>query len=57
MKITPDIINKHGIKPNEYKKIIPCGIKNKGVTSLKDLGIKNYSNINLKIKLEKKIYN
>ena len=22
MKITPDIINKHGIKPHEYKKII-----------------------------------
>ena len=22
MKITPEIINKHGIKPDEYKKII-----------------------------------
>ena len=22
MKITPDIINKHGIKPDEYKKIV-----------------------------------
>ena len=29
----------------EYKKIIPCGIKNKGVTSLKDMKVKNYDNI------------
>jgi len=31
---------------SRYEKIIPCGIKNKGITSLKDLGIKNYNNIN-----------
>ena len=30
---------------SKYKKIIPCGIKNKGVTSLKDLGVKSYANI------------
>ena len=30
---------------SRYNKIIPCGIKNKGITSLKDLGIKNYKNI------------
>ena len=29
-----------------YKKIVPCGIKDKGVTSLNELGIKNYNNIN-----------
>ena len=29
-----------------YKKIIPCGIKDKGITSIKNLGIKNYKNIN-----------
>tara|TARA_B100000029_G_C17488761_1_gene928295 strand:+ start:727 stop:1344 length:618 start_codon:yes stop_codon:yes gene_type:complete len=29
----------------KYDKIIPCGIKNKGITSLKDLGIKNYKGI------------
>ncbi len=29
-----------------YKKIIPCGINNKGVTSLKELGIKNFDEIN-----------
>ena len=29
-----------------YDGIIPCGIKDKGITSLKDLGVKNYSNIN-----------
>ena len=29
-----------------YKKIIPCGIKDKGVTNLKVMGIKNYDNIN-----------
>jgi lipoyl(octanoyl) transferase len=28
-----------------YKGIIPCGIRDKGVTSLKEMGIKNYSNI------------
>ena len=30
---------------SKYKGIIPCGIKNKGITSLKDMGIKNYNNI------------
>ena len=29
-----------------YKKIIPCGIKDKGVTSLKELGITDYKNMN-----------
>jgi len=28
-----------------YKNIIPCGVKNKGVTSLKQMGIKKYENI------------
>ena len=31
---------------SKYNSINPCGIKNKGVTSLKKLGIKEYSNIN-----------
>ena len=30
---------------SKYKKIIPCGIKNKEITSLKDMKIKNYKNI------------
>ncbi len=30
---------------SKYEGIIPCGIKDKGITSLKDLGIKNYNNI------------
>ena len=30
---------------SKYKKIIPCGIKNKGVTNLKEMNIKNYNNI------------
>jgi len=30
---------------SKYNSIIPCGIKNKGVTSLKKLGVKDYSNI------------
>ena len=30
---------------SKYQNIIPCGIKNKGVTSLKDLGVNNYENI------------
>ena len=30
---------------DEYKKIIPCGIKDKGITSLKELGVQNYENI------------
>ena len=29
-----------------YKKIVPCGIENKSVTSLKENGINNFSNIN-----------
>ena len=28
-----------------YNRIIPCGIKDKGVTSLKDIGVSNFSNI------------
>ena len=30
----------------KYKKIIPCGLKNRAITSLKSMGIKNYENIN-----------
>ena len=30
---------------SKYKKIIPCGIKNRGVTSLKEMGIKDFHNI------------
>ena len=30
---------------SKYNKIIPCGIKNKGITSLKELGINNYTDI------------
>jgi len=29
----------------KYKEIIPCGIKDKGITSLKDSGVNNYNNI------------
>ena len=31
---------------NKYNFINPCGIKDKGITSLEKLGIKNYENIN-----------
>ena len=30
---------------SKYKRIIPCGIKDRGITSLRDMGIKNYNNI------------
>ena len=30
---------------SKYNKIIPCGIIDKEITSLKELGIKNYTNI------------
>ncbi len=30
----------------EYKKIVPCGIKDKGVTNLKEMKADNYNNIN-----------
>jgi len=29
-----------------YNKIIPCGIKNRGITSLKELGVENFKNVN-----------
>ena len=35
-----------------YESIVPCGIKDKGITNLKKLGIKNYENID-KIIIEK----
>ena len=31
---------------SKYDSIIPCGIKDKGITNFKKLGIKNYKNIN-----------
>jgi len=31
---------------SKYKGIVPCGIKDKKITSLKDLGVTNYNNIN-----------
>jgi lipoyl(octanoyl) transferase len=30
---------------SKYKKIVPCGIKDKGITSLQEMGIKNFYNI------------
>ena len=33
----------------KYKKIVPCGIKKKGITSLKKLKVNNYNNIEDKI--------
>ena len=31
---------------SKYKSIVPCGIKDKSVTSLQNLGVKNYNDIN-----------
>ena len=31
---------------SKYNKIIPCGIKDKGITSLKNIGVSNCNNIN-----------
>ena len=31
---------------SKYNEIIPCGIKKSGITSLKKLGVRNFSNIN-----------
>ncbi len=31
---------------DKYKNIVPCGIKNKGVTSLKEMGVLKYNDIN-----------
>ena len=31
---------------SKYKGIIPCGIKDKGITSLQKMGVKNFDNIN-----------
>ena len=37
---------------SKYRKISPCGIKDKGITSLQEMGIKNFHNID-KIIIEK----
>ena len=34
---------------NNYKKIIPCGVLNKGVTNLKSIKNQNYNDLNKKI--------
>ena len=31
---------------SKYKEIIPCGVKDKGITNLKELGVNKYENIN-----------
>jgi len=31
---------------SKYKEIVPCGIKDKGITNLKELGVNNYDDIN-----------
>jgi len=31
---------------SKYKAIVPCGIKNKGITNLQEIGIKNFDKIN-----------
>ena len=35
---------------SKYKGIIPCGIKDKGITSLKEIGVKNFKNVESVIK-------
>ena len=35
---------------SKYDGIVPCGIRDKGITSLKDMGINNYTNIDKIIK-------
>ena len=34
---------------SKYKKIIPCGIKDKGVTNLKSIKVQDYKELNNKI--------
>ena len=34
----------------KYKKIVPCGIKDREITSIKKMGVKNYKNIEIVIK-------
>ena len=34
---------------NDYKKIVPCGIFDKGVTNLKKISNQDYSNLNNEI--------
>ena len=29
----------------KYEKIIPCGVKEKGITNMRDMGVKNFNNI------------
>ena len=41
---------------SNYKKIIPCGIRDKGVTSLKELNIYKFSNLS-EIIIKKLIFN
>ena len=36
------VINDAALK---YKGIIPCGIRDKGVTNLREMGVKNYNDI------------
>ena len=31
---------------DKYKAIIPCGIKNKGITSMKKMGVEDFKKIN-----------
>ena len=31
---------------SKYNAIVPCGIKNKGITSMKKMGINSFGNIN-----------
>ena len=43
-------------KLNQYKKIIPCGISDKGVTNLKEINDQDYSSLE-NILIEKFILN
>ena len=43
----PDLLNKH--LGENYKKVVPCGIYDKGVTNLKKISNQDYSNLNNEI--------
>ena len=34
---------------SKYKEIVPCGIADKKITSLREMGVKDFNNINEKI--------
>ena len=46
LNVLNDYVDQFVIIESKYKGIVPCGIRDKGITNLQEMGVKDFNNIN-----------